>query len=119
MTSDSNLPVSFTGHAGTPPFYQVIRALSVTIFPILLIAFIGLYSIDPDLYLRLLREDRLIEWLTVVLLSASGLLSLLLVIQIRARSKHVHWFFLTFSVICIVGALEEINWGQSYSGGWT
>ena len=103
---------NFSPDPGTPPFYQVIRALSVTIFPLLLIAFIGLYRIDPDLYLRQLREDGLIEWLTFVLLSASGLLSLLLVIQTRARSKHVHWFFVAFGVICIVGALEEISWGQ-------
>ena len=45
-----------------PTLYRSIRLVSVMVFPFLLIAFIGLYRVDPSLYVFQLREDRLIEW---------------------------------------------------------
>ncbi len=92
--------------------YKVTYMLSITMIPLLLIVFVVIYKIDRRFYFLLLDEDHLVEWLTFALLFLSGILSLILAIQIRKRSNRYHWFFIVFSVSCILFSLEEISWGQ-------
>lgn len=95
-----------------PSPHQVVHALSITLIPLLLIVFALIYTTDRRLYLRLLREDSLVEWLTFFLFLFSGILSLFMAMQILRRSGRYRWFFMAFSLFCILVSLEEINWGQ-------
>ena len=87
-------PSQLVDAQSVPTLYRAIRLVSVMVFPFLLIAFVGLYRVDPVLYLLQLREDGLIEWLTFGLLCVSGSLSLFIVIQTWVRSRKVSMFFL-------------------------
>ena len=96
--------------------YKLIHFLSITVIPLLLVVFAVIYKIDWRVYLQLLLEDSVVEWLTFVFLFLSGLLSLFIAIQIRKRTHRYHWFFIAFSLFCILAALEEISWGQRIFG---
>lgn len=92
---------------------KVIRALSVGLVPILLVIFAAIYKIDRGLYTRLIKyEDSPAQVLTAVFLFLSTLISLFIAFEIRKRTGHYHWFFIAFSAFCLLGTLEEINWGQ-------
>ena len=89
--------------------YKVLHTLSITVIPLLLIVFAVIYTTDRRLYVRLLREDAPVEWLTFVLFLLSGILSLLMAMQRLRRSSRYRWFFIAFSLFCILVSLEEIN----------
>ena len=93
--------------------YRDIRIFSVIGFPFLLIVFVYLYRVDPNLYVSLTKEDKLYEWLTFIMLCVSGCFSLYIAIQARLRpNSKVSLFFFVFSFICFFAALEEISWWQ-------
>lgn len=90
----------------------MIRIISLTAVPLVLLSFVLLYKIDKFSYRELLREDHLVEWLTFTLLVVSGLLSLLIAIRSQRNAKYHPWFFFAFFTFCILSSLEEISWGQ-------
>lgn len=88
---------------------------------IVVILFIILFSVllvvDPGLYDKISREDRLIESLTAVFLAVSGFLFLRSSI-FSAREKSFRYrkfrtvLFVFVGMIFFLGAGEEISWGQ-------
>ena len=73
-----------------------------------------LRAADPILYRALMREDNLVEWLTVVWLLLAALT--LLATARRERSVHLRWLWLLGGVALLFGAGEEISWGQRIFG---
>ncbi len=96
--------------------YKIIRPLSDTVIPLLLLVFVVIYKMDWRVYWQLLLEDSVVEWLTFVFLFLSGLLSFFIAVQIRKRTHRYQWFFIAFSLFCILASLEEISWGQRIFG---
>jgi hypothetical protein len=85
-------------------------------FPLLFAAFVGLYKYDQWRYVTILREDGLVEYTTVGLLVVAAILSLVITAKIRKDRKYYHWFFIAFFAFCLLGALEEMSWGQRVVG---
>ncbi len=75
-----------------------------------------LYLINPSVYIDITYEDNVVEWLTFILLVASGILSIIIANGIRKKYRYFHWFFILFSVFTILAGLEEISWGQRVFG---
>ena len=96
--------------------YKLIHFLSITVIPLLLVVFAVIFTIDRRVYMQLILEDALVEWLTFVFLFLSGLLSFFIATRIRKRTHRYHWFFIAFSLFCILASLEEISWGQRVFG---
>ena len=92
--------------------HKALYIFSIIIFPVLSIFFAVTYKTDRMIYLRMLREDGLVEWLTFALFLLSGVISLVLAIRIRKRSNFHFLFFIIFFMLCIFFSLEEISWGQ-------
>lgn len=89
-----------------------IGIFSLTLFPILALAFYVIYRQNLALYLDLLVEDRLVEWLTLSGFALAGI-SALIVAMLAARNvKRSGWFFVVLGIFCIFVALEEISYGQ-------
>lgn len=64
----------------------------------------------PDAYGAAMQEDRLVEWLTVFLFGASGVLML-------RRAAHERRFFdALVGLFCLFVAGEEMSWGQRLFG---
>ena len=80
--------------------------------PLLLLTFIGIYALNPKLYISLTKEDRVVEWATFGFLLAAGVLGLGAAIRLSRAQKGFVLFFSVFGVFCLVSALEEISWGQ-------
>lgn len=92
---------------------NVIRVLSVSLVPLLLVVFAVIYKVDRSLYTKLIHnEDSLAQMGTAVFLFLSTLISFFIAVEIRRRSNRYHWFFIAFSAFCLLSTLEEINWGQ-------
>ena len=70
------------------------------------------YLDDPYQYLNYVREDALIEWLTVACMTLSGLIALDIGVRLFRQQRLFHWFFFAFGLFCLFVALEEISWGQ-------
>jgi hypothetical protein len=83
-----------------------------SVFLILTGLFILLLVIDRRAYLSIIREDGLAEWLTFVLLIATGIVSLVVALKIRKQYRYWHSFFWLFFAFNIFAGLEEISWGQ-------
>ncbi len=96
--------------------YKALSRLSIILIPVLLIVFAIIYKTNSRFYIYLTREDNLVEWVTFVLLFLTGVLSLIIAIQIRKNQGPYFWFFLIFSILCILSSLEEISWGQRILG---
>ena len=89
---------------------------SRSIFVILAAIFIILLIADRQLYLSLIREDSLAEWLTFVFLLATGIVSLIIGLKIRKKYQYWHWFFWLFFAFNVFAGFEEISWGQRVVG---
>jgi len=92
--------------------YKVLSWLSIILIPVLLIVFVIIYKTNSRFYLYLTFEDNLLQWFTFILLFLTGVLSLIISIQIRKNQGLFFWFFLIFSILCILFSLEEISWYQ-------
>jgi hypothetical protein len=92
--------------------YKVLSRLSNILIPVLLVVFVIIYKTNSRFYIYLAREDNLLEWSTFVLLFLTGVLSLIIAIQIRKNQGPYFCFFLIFSILCILFSLEEISWYQ-------
>lgn len=90
----------------------VLVTFSRSIFLILAVVFILLLITDRQLYLFIIREDSLAEWLTFIFLIAAGIASLVTALKIRNRYRYMHWFFWLFFVFNVFAGFEEISWGQ-------
>ena len=73
-----------------------------------------LHAVDPILYSALVREDNLVEWLTVVWLLLAALT--LLATARRERSVRLRWVWLLGGAALLLGAGEENSWGQRILG---
>lgn len=90
-----------------------IAIISLIIFPVILVFFIVLYQIDPNVYIDVLTEDGIVEYLTFVFFVLAGLLSFWI---LRRQFNISHWLYLALGLFCIFSALEEISWGQRIFG---
>lgn len=88
-------------------FLAILLALGI-----LWLTYIG----DRNAYAWLLKEDRLVEWLTFGCFAGAGFLSLVLAFHGRRFQGMRNWFFILFGLFCILCALEEISWGQRVVG---
>ncbi|MFK7900546.1 MAG: hypothetical protein AB8B61_07285 [Cyclobacteriaceae bacterium] len=79
-------------------------------FLLILLTFITIGIIDKDYYVHLLREDSLANWITFWMLVIASFISF-----ITAKTKsnqRIKLFFILFGLFSLLGALEEISWGQ-------
>jgi hypothetical protein len=88
---------------------------SILLIPVLLIVFAIIYYSKYSIYMQLLDEDQIVEWLTFGFLFLTGLLSLIIA---KMKRKHGTFsnFFLVFGIIIIFLSFEEISWGQRIIG---
>jgi len=91
---------------------KVLSWLSIVLIPVLLIVFVIIYKTKTRFYIYLTCEDNLLEWSTFILFFLTGVVSLIIAIQIRKNQGSYFWFFLIFSILCILVSLEEISWYQ-------
>jgi hypothetical protein len=91
---------------------KIIPLVSLIIFPVMLIFFIVLSNTNYQAYVRMLKEDHLIEYLTAGFLFLAGILSFRLAMKVRKLKILQGCFFVMFSLVCFLGTLEEISWGQ-------
>jgi hypothetical protein len=90
--------------------------LSKYLIPLLLIVFVVIYRTNTELLFQMTDEDNFLEWATAILLIIAGIISLVSALQIRQNQDLFFWFFLIFSILCILASLEEISWGQRLLG---
>src|SRR5687767_3241531 len=90
----------------------VIPKIGRYIFVALTAIFAIVFLIDKDVYLNLIREDSIAEWLTFSCLLAAGIISLTLAIDIKKKYNYIHWFFVLFFAFNVLAGFEEISWGQ-------
>jgi len=70
----------------------------------------------PNLFIWLVQEDKVIEWLTFwTYLSASFLFIWTFCIK-HQKQNRVEWFFVILAIGCFFIAGEEISWGQRILG---
>lgn len=79
------------------------------IFGALAVAFLLLLIIDRHAYSRLLDEDGPVEWLTAIFLFFAGIVFGIAAIK---QATKFRIFYGVFALALILGALEEISWGQ-------
>ena len=94
----------------------MIRVVAIAVFPVLSIVFVVLYLVDRAAYMESLREDGVVENLTVVCLVLAAAVALSVARAVRRRPGASGGFYVVFAVICLLGALEEISWGQRLLG---
>lgn len=87
-------------------------AFLLFVLPLLYLCLMALFFADLQFFLKISREDRIIEWLTAGALFLSSLMAIALVAIVRRKENHYHWFFVTAAVVLLFGALEEISYGQ-------
>ena len=81
------------------------------LFLALAAAFVVLFFVDRSTYERMLAEDHLVETGTAVALVVAA--GLFVVLAGRRRRAGARWLFPAgLAALLVVGALEEISWGQ-------
>lgn len=78
-------------------------------FGALAAAFLLLLIIDRHAYSRLLDEDGAVEWLTAIFLFLAGIVFGVAAIK---QKTNFRFFYAVFGFALILGAFEEISWGQ-------
>lgn len=81
-------------------------------FPALLALFALVYALDRPAYLRLLREDGVVENATVVVLLLAMALSLVRACRVAGSDRRFRTFHVAFAALCLFWAAEELSWGQ-------
>ena len=89
-----------------------LKKISYYLFPALTIFFILLLLVNKQLYLSVLKEDNVVEWLTFTCLLCSGIISLCIAVKIKTQHDYLHWFFILFFAFNVFAGLEEISYGQ-------
>jgi len=112
FSAQSLLFLTLYGNATKDKYYRVLRIISITVFPVLLVAILITRKIDPDYYYYINKEDKLVEWLTFSALLIAGILSIIFASRNRKHQNHYYIFFIIFGIVSIVLAMEEISWGQ-------
>lgn len=74
------------------------------------VAMLLLARYSPEQYIKLVQEDRPIEWATVWLFGAAG------IIHLRRAVRHRLFFDVLVAVFCLFVAGEEFSWGQRLLG---
>jgi len=102
-------------------FHHIINHKYFYIFITFILCFSALLVLSPPTYNYLSLEDHLIENLTAINLFSCGVLILIYGNKINGlSSKNTSTFFkilfYTIGVVFIVGAFEEISWGQRILG---
>ena len=91
--------------------------LVLLVMALALLAYASGIRIGPrPLYRWLLREDSVVETLTAVLLALAAMLAIVAAIRMSEAQRWSRPFFCLFAVFCVLGALEEISWGQRILG---
>ncbi len=87
-------------------------------FPLLLgLGFVLLYVFLPDWYLRIIQEDRPVEYLQTVSYFLSSAISFIAVVKLhKSKYKLIFWTLLIFAFSTMLIGLEEISWGQRILG---
>jgi hypothetical protein len=96
--------------------YKVVWYLSIGLIPLLFVVFGIVRLIDRSLYMRMAGEDNILERGTFALLLLAGVLALRIALRLRRSAGRGFWFFTLFFVMCMLGAMEEISWGQRILG---
>ncbi|MCJ7700228.1 MAG: hypothetical protein MUO62_01480, partial [Anaerolineales bacterium] len=101
-----------SGYATRRTHRHVFQVLSILVWPLWLLIFWTLNRIDPFFYVTITKDDRLVEWLTVVFMCGAAVLAIVKAIKTRRVVNSKYIFFILFAIACILFALEEISWGQ-------
>lgn len=106
------IALTILGYGTKKHYYKVVRILSITIFPLLLVVIWFTIQVDDDYYYFINKEDQLVEWFTFAFLMIAGLLSLQKSFMARKAGSRYFWFYVLFGIACLVFGMEEISWGQ-------
>jgi hypothetical protein len=74
-----------------------------------------LYIMRKDLYGLTVREDGIVEWLTVVAYIGTAVLSFMMAATLR-KSGQSYWFLIGLGLFALFVAGEEVSWGQRLFG---
>lgn len=108
--------IQFYGFGTKDNYTKAISGISLIVIPFILLVIFLIDRIDTRYYKWITREDDVVEWLTVVFLLLAGAFSLLSGLGIKNRWNRRFWFYLIFTIACILFSLEEISWGQRILG---
>ena len=92
--------------------HSLLSQLSLFLIPLLFIVLAIIYVANSQWYWSLTDEDGVLEWLTVIFLFLASVLACVIAIRIRKSQRAYFWFFVIFSMACLLFSLEEISWGQ-------
>ena len=65
--------------------------------PVIFSLFVVLYFANKHYYKWIMKEDRLLEWLTFIFLAVAGVLAIKIALGIRRDNGDYFWFFMIFS----------------------
>ncbi|MFC1889181.1 hypothetical protein ACFL4G_05435 [Thermodesulfobacteriota bacterium] len=71
-----------------------------------------IHSTDRSLYYILVREDGLVEWMTVASLVLTGVLTVVCAHRWYRILQRFPWFYIGLGLFCVFFAGEELSWGQ-------
>lgn len=85
------------------------QIFSFLICPSLMVYF---FFLNEETYRNITKEDRIIEWLTVIFFLLTALAAIVHMSMAKRGSRAYVWFFTLMVIACCFFALEEISWGQ-------
>jgi hypothetical protein len=84
---------------------------------ILLLIFAFVRMTNVPLYLQLVREDHLLEWIQSLTYFGSSILALLVAVRLlKNKRRALGWLNVLLSAGLLFVAIEEISWGQRVFG---
>jgi hypothetical protein len=93
-------------------YRRVFQFLSITTIPLLILFIIIINIVDQRFYHEITKEDNYVEWLTVLILLISGVLSFIRANKLRKSQRRYVWFYVLFGIFFILSSFEEISWAQ-------
>jgi len=87
-----------------------LRYYLIAIAAVVIVSYSVFFVLDKDSLVALGREDSIYEWLAALLFLAGSVLSFITFRRTR------NYYFLLFSIALLLGAGEEISWGQRIIG---
>jgi len=100
-----------------PNFKEKRNRIIYYLLPLLLIFLYLIYTISPNFFYQITREDNLLECLQFIFYFTSAIFSFKLYKLFKQKNNKLNtWIFLLLSIGLFFVAFEEISWGQRIFG---